>query len=69
VTVGGMTKMNVMMGALAPRLTDYYMERKLFDAQKKDYASGRPDALYETRFRRGGGGNSAALSLTTAESR
>ena len=48
VTVGGMTKMNVLMGVLAPRLTDYYMERKFFDAQKKDYESGRPDALYDT---------------------
>lgn len=31
---------------LAPRMTNYYMERKLFKAQKKDY-HGRPDALYE----------------------
>ncbi len=47
VTVGGMTKMNVIMGVFAPRMTDYYMERKLFSAQKKDYRTGRPDALYE----------------------
>jgi len=46
VTVGGMTKMNVMMGLAAPRMTDYYMERKFFDAQKKKYETGRPDALY-----------------------
>jgi len=47
VTVGGVTKMNVIMGMLAPRLTDSYMERKLFKAQKKDSLTGRPDALYE----------------------
>jgi short-subunit dehydrogenase len=47
VTVGGVTKLNVMMGMVAPRLTDYYMERKMFDAQKKDYWTGRPDALDE----------------------
>ena len=47
VTVGGLTKMNVVMGVFAPRMTDYYMERKLFKAQKKDYQTGRPDALYE----------------------
>jgi hypothetical protein len=46
VTVGGMTKMNVVMGMVAPRMTDYYMERKLFKAQKKDFRTGRPDALY-----------------------
>jgi short-subunit dehydrogenase len=45
VTVGGFTKLNVMMGKVAPRLTDYYMERKMFDQQKKDYWTGRPDAL------------------------
>jgi short-subunit dehydrogenase len=47
VTVGGMTKINVMMGTLAPRTTDYYMEKKLFDAQQKGYRTGRRDALYE----------------------
>jgi short-subunit dehydrogenase len=46
VTVGGTTKMNVVMGMVAPRMTDYYMERKLFKAQKKDFRTGRPDALY-----------------------
>jgi len=46
VTVGGMTKMNTMMGLLAPRMTDYYMEKKMFSAQKKEYRTGRPDALY-----------------------
>jgi hypothetical protein len=46
VTVGGMTKMNAMLGVLAPRTTDFYMERKFFDAQKKPYRTGRPDALY-----------------------
>jgi NAD(P)-dependent dehydrogenase (short-subunit alcohol dehydrogenase family) len=29
-----------LMGVLAPRMTDYYMERKLFNAQKKDYQTG-----------------------------
>ena len=47
VTVGGVTKLNVAMGMLAPRLTDYYMERKMFRAQQKDYGTGRPDALDE----------------------
>jgi len=47
VTIGGMTKMNAMVGVLAPRTTDYYMEKKFFAAQKKDYWTGRPDALYE----------------------
>lgn len=46
VTVGGMTKMTAMMGVLAPRMTDYYMERKLFKQQKKEHYTGRPDALY-----------------------
>ena len=45
VTVGGVTKMNALMGALAPRLTDYYMERKLFRQQQKSYGTGRADAL------------------------
>ena len=48
VTVGGMTKMNAMLGVLAPRMTDYYMERKFFEAQQKPYKTDRPDALYET---------------------
>jgi hypothetical protein len=45
VTVGGFTKMNTLMGVLAPRLTDYYMERTMFRKQQKDYGTGRPDAL------------------------
>ena len=47
VTVGGVTTLNVAMGMLAPRLTDYYMERKMFQAQQKEYGTGRPDALDE----------------------
>jgi short-subunit dehydrogenase len=47
VTVGGLTKMNAMMAVLAPRLTDYYMEKRMFRTQQKAYATNRPDALEE----------------------
>jgi hypothetical protein len=40
--------MNAMLGVLAPRTTDYYMEKKFFSAQQKPYNTDRPDALYET---------------------
>jgi len=36
------------MGSALPRLTDYYMERAMFSAQRSDLpAEGRPGNLYE----------------------
>jgi hypothetical protein len=47
--------MNAMMGILAPRLTDRYMERSLFDGQKKDEPAlpGRRDTLYQPPLENG----------------
>ena len=49
ITVGGGGRMNAMMGILAPRLTDRYMERSMFQGQMKDEPRrpGRRDALYQ----------------------
>jgi short-subunit dehydrogenase len=55
VTVGGGGRVNAMMGILAPRLTDRYMERSLFDGQKKDEPAlpGRRDTLYQPPLENG----------------
>ena len=55
VTVGGGGRMNAMMGILAPRLTDRYMERSMFDGQKKDEPTlpGRRDTLYQPPLENG----------------
>lgn len=55
VTVGGGGRMNAMMGILAPRLTDRYMERSMFDGQKKDEPAlpGRRDTLYQPPLENG----------------
>jgi hypothetical protein len=48
--------MNAMMGILAPRLTDRFMERSLFDGQqKKDEPAlpGRRDTLYQPPLENG----------------
>jgi NAD(P)-dependent dehydrogenase (short-subunit alcohol dehydrogenase family) len=47
--VSGMGKVLSLAGMVAPRLTDRFMERNTFDAQKTDQpvAPGRPDNLYE----------------------
>jgi short-subunit dehydrogenase len=49
VTVGGGGRMNAMMGVLAPRLTDRFMERNMFDGQQKDEPAlrARRDTLYQ----------------------
>ena len=48
VTVGGGGRMNAMMGILAPRLTDRYMERHTFKDQMTDIpvTAERGDNLY-----------------------
>jgi NAD(P)-dependent dehydrogenase (short-subunit alcohol dehydrogenase family) len=55
VTVGGGGRMNAMMGILAPRLTDRFMERSMFDGQKKDESAlpGRRDTLYQPPLENG----------------
>jgi NAD(P)-dependent dehydrogenase (short-subunit alcohol dehydrogenase family) len=47
--VSGMGKVLSLAGTVAPRLTDLYMERSTFEAQKTDraVADARPDNLYE----------------------
>jgi short-subunit dehydrogenase len=47
ITVGGAGRMLTAMGAVAPRLTDLYMESTMFDQQKRDEPPRRHDALYE----------------------
>lgn len=49
VTVGGGGRMNAMMGILAPRLTDRFMGRSMFEGQKTDEPTrpGRRDTLYQ----------------------
>jgi NAD(P)-dependent dehydrogenase (short-subunit alcohol dehydrogenase family) len=49
ITVGGGGRVNAMMGILAPRLTDRFMERSLFTGQMKDEPApaGRRDTLYQ----------------------
>jgi NAD(P)-dependent dehydrogenase (short-subunit alcohol dehydrogenase family) len=55
VTVGGGGRMNAMMGILAPRLTDRFMERSMFDGQRKDEPTpaGRRDTLYQPPLENG----------------
>jgi NAD(P)-dependent dehydrogenase (short-subunit alcohol dehydrogenase family) len=49
VLVSGMAKVISVAGTVAPRLTDYYMERTTTESQKTDVpvAAGRRDNLYE----------------------
>ncbi len=47
ITVGGAGRMLTAIGAVAPRLTDLYMESTMFDQQKRDEPARRDDALYE----------------------
>lgn len=56
VTVGGGGRMNAMMGILAPRLTDRFMERSMFEGQKKTdepALPGRRDTLYQPPLENG----------------
>ena len=46
IIVGGSGRMMTMMESLAPRLTDYYMERALFTQQQKNEPSHGGDSLY-----------------------
>jgi NAD(P)-dependent dehydrogenase (short-subunit alcohol dehydrogenase family) len=48
VLIGGAGKMTTLLGTLAPRLVDYYMEDHLFEDQQAPEAiqPGRPDNLY-----------------------
>ena len=49
ITVGGGGRMNAVMGVLAPRLTDRYMERSMIRSQQKarPTRAGRRDTLYQ----------------------
>jgi hypothetical protein len=47
VFVGGGGRMIAGMGSVAPRLTDKYLERSMFDSQKYDHPGGSTDSLYE----------------------
>ncbi|CAN5181858.1 SDR family oxidoreductase [soil metagenome] len=51
VTVGGGGRLLTALGGLAPRLTDRYMERNMFDAQRSDepVSRKRKDTLYKPR--------------------
>jgi NAD(P)-dependent dehydrogenase (short-subunit alcohol dehydrogenase family) len=54
VIVGGSGRL-MSLATVAPRLTDAYMERRLFDSQKTDKPiSGRPDNLFAPVARDGG---------------
>ena len=46
VFVGGGGRMIAGMGNIAPRLTDKYLERSMFDAQKYDHPGAGSDSLY-----------------------
>ena len=46
VFVGGGGRMITGMGRVAPRLTDKYLERSMFDAQKYDHPGEGSDSLY-----------------------
>jgi short-subunit dehydrogenase len=46
ITVGGAGRVITAMGAVAPRLTDLYMETTMFGQQKKDEAPHSGSALY-----------------------
>jgi NAD(P)-dependent dehydrogenase (short-subunit alcohol dehydrogenase family) len=56
VVVSGMGKVLSLAGTVAPRLTDRYMERSTFEAQKTDRAveEGRPDNLFHPVAHDGG---------------
>jgi short-subunit dehydrogenase len=47
ITVGGTGRLMTAMGTIAPRLTDLYQERTMFDQQKGDGPPRPEDALYE----------------------
>ncbi|HEX6909202.1 MAG TPA: SDR family oxidoreductase, partial [Longimicrobium sp.] len=55
VTVGGGGGMNAVLGMIAPRLTDRFMERSMFDAQMRDEPRrpGRRDSLYQPPLENG----------------
>jgi short-subunit dehydrogenase len=72
--VGGSAKLIAAMEKISPRLTDQYMERSLFDQQKKEsWAEERGDSLYEAsedlRERGGHGGHVFERSLYTTAAR
>ena len=46
ITVGGAGRVITAMSAVAPRLTDLYMESTMFDQQKKNEGPHSPSALY-----------------------
>jgi NAD(P)-dependent dehydrogenase (short-subunit alcohol dehydrogenase family) len=48
ITIGGEGRLLAAVGSALPRLTDYYMERSMFSAQRSELPSeGRPGNLYE----------------------
>lgn len=55
VTVGGGGGMNAVMGVLSPRLTDRFMERTMFEGQKRDEPRrpNRRDSLYQPPLENG----------------
>ena len=55
ITVGGGGGMNAVMGMLAPRLTDRFMEGSMFEAQKRDIPrrAHRRDSLYQPPLENG----------------
>lgn len=72
--VGGSAKLISTMERLSPRLTDQYMERSLFEQQKKEsWAEERGDSLYsaseDPRERGGHEGHVFERSLYTAAAR
>jgi NAD(P)-dependent dehydrogenase (short-subunit alcohol dehydrogenase family) len=59
ITIGGGGRLITALGSALPRLTDFYMERAMFDSQRSDIPAGeRPDNLYvhspEEGMERGG---------------
>lgn len=47
ITIGGGGRLIMALGKALPRLTDFYMERSMFDSQRSDVPAGqRPDNLY-----------------------
>jgi short-subunit dehydrogenase len=71
ITIGGGGRLISAMGTALPRLTDFYMERAMFNAQRSDRPSeGRPGNLYqpsgvENRERGGYQGHVMRSSLYT----
>jgi NAD(P)-dependent dehydrogenase (short-subunit alcohol dehydrogenase family) len=48
ITIGGGGRFISALGTALPRLTDFYMERAMFNSQRSDTpAAGRPDNLYQ----------------------